>query len=188
MTTETRTIRRRVRSVRPDVLQAIREMLLTGSSAPQVYAALSDRFPADSLPSDRTISNIAREMRTDDSGEWSVDDTDPATVGAVLRVLLDVVRRSRGGVTRLTRAEARLVPIMLAALAESAHPPKAIEWHAYLWARFYLTWVRRPEDGAAVTLLLAAMSSDGRLPMTSWPAIEHANAALNGWLPVELDA
>ena len=84
---------RRVRQVSPAVLQAIHEGLLTGASAPQVMRSLRDRrdLPEDQIPSERTISNIARDMRSDDSGAWQLTDAEPGSVNLVLRVLGEVV-------------------------------------------------------------------------------------------------
>ena len=119
--TNIRTKRRRVRQTSPAILRAIREELLTGASAPEVFRALRKReeegeFGDDLVPSDRTISNIAREGARDVSGTWGLADGDTATVGLVLGVLAEVVRRTEGDVTSLTKQEARLIPIIDAAM------------------------------------------------------------------------
>ena len=101
-----RTTRRRVRQVRPDVLAAIRDAITTGASAPQVARTLSERedFPPDSIPSERTIANIARDMPRDvESGPWRITDTDSADIDVVLAALQGA-RQTHGGPDHLVDA------------------------------------------------------------------------------------
>lgn len=191
---EVRTKRRRVRQVPTDVLRAIREELLTGASAPEVVRALSRRqangeFELGSIPSDRTVSNIAREMRLDDSSVWQISDGSPDTVGFVLRVLVEVVRRTKGRVASLTQAEAALLPVMNKVMEPrwtKLPSSDARAWQAYVWTRFYLSWVRSEADARDATLLFAGMQEDGPWPITRLLEIERVSKAAAGWLPADL--
>lgn len=190
-----RTTRRRVRQVPTDVLRAIHQELLTGASAPEVVRSLERRvakgeFPADAIPSERTVSNIAREARSNtESGIWSMSDGDPATVGLVLRVLGEVVRRTEGRVAALTVAEAALLPVIHRAMEPrwTKLPTDAARaWQAYVWTRFYLSWVRSEQDAHDVALMFAALQTDGRWPITRLAQIDRVLIAAHGWLPPEL--
>jgi hypothetical protein len=186
--------RRRVRNVRPEVLRAIHQELLTGSSSPQVYRALEDlqhegSLPQGSIPSERTISNIAKEMRTDASGAWTLADADARTVALVLHVLAEVARRTEGRITSLTRAEAALIPVMYRATSGWLRKlsPSGRFWQSYVGTRFYLSWVRTDRDAHDATLLYAALLSKGKWPPQTWLRhIERVNDAMGGWLPPEL--
>jgi hypothetical protein len=195
--TGVRTKRRRVRNIRPEVLQALREGLISGASAPQVHAALLERFPAAMVPSDRTISNIAREIQRDDAeGPWRLEDADPDAVATVLAVLREVATRTEGRVTSLSQSEARLIPTMYRALdasqgrweAKAGGVPieRTRDWHTYVWTRFYLSWVRSAEDEQDFALLLAVLQREGRYPLPIWSRVERVNDALNGWLPSDI--
>jgi hypothetical protein len=191
---EIRTKRRRVRQVHPTVLQAIHEALLTGASAPQVVRSLSElqmdgRLPAGAIPSERTVSNIAREMRGDDSAGWRLDDGEPETVALLLRVLGEVTRRSGGSVTSLTKAEAHLIPLIHRATAHRFRelPEASRDWQSYVWSRFYIAWVRSDDDARDVALLCATLQSDEAMPASIWLRhIERVNTAMDGWLPSEM--
>jgi hypothetical protein len=178
--TTVRSKRRRVRQVRPEVLRAVREALITGASAPQVVQELQSRFDEDDIPSERTISNIRREVSSDDSGLWRIEDADPATVAVVLDVLHDVVVRTEGRIGSLTKAEARVLPVIRRATEKRFN-----RWQAYLWTRWYLAWVRTEQDAADMALLLAAMQADGPWPLPRWWPIERVIKAATGWLPPE---
>jgi hypothetical protein len=186
------TKRRRVRQVPPDVLRAIREGLAEGASAPEVHKALVRRqgeFPADSLPSVRTISNIARDDRPAESPLWTVVDADPASVVLVLRVLGEVVRRTEGRVQALTQAEAGLLPTVYAAMeARWTKLPTdaAREWQAYNWTRFYLSWVRSEQDKQDAALAFAAIQTNGRWPLPRLAQVNRVLDAARAWLPREL--
>ena len=149
------------------------------------------------MPSLRTISNIAREMRTDDADAepWRIADADPRTVALVLRVLAEVTRRTGGRVATLTRAEAGLVPVIHAAMEArwSRAPEDGQAWQTYVWTRFYLSWVRTDQDERDVALLFAALQG-GKWPVTQWFQINRVLDAAracsmqraSGWLPAEL--
>jgi hypothetical protein len=189
-----RSKRRRVRNQDPEVLRAIRGALMTGASAPEVVRALTTRqangeFPAGSIPSARTVSAIARESDVDESGPWHLTDADPATVSLVLLVLAEVVRRTEGRVASLTQSQARLLPVIYRAMEPrwtKLPSDEARAWQAYVWTRFYLSWVRRDQDAEDVALLFAAMQSNGRWPITRWFQIDRVSNAVGGWLPPEL--
>ena len=190
---DVRTRRRRVRQVHPEVLTAIRQALLTGASAPQVVRALSEmqragKVPAGSIPSERTVSNIAREMRQDESEAWSLVDGTPESVTVVLEVLAEVVGRTEGRVTSLTKEQAALVPLMYAAMAQRFRDwgDARRRWQAYVWTRFYLSWVRSEADARDAALLLAAMQTDDPWPANAWRNIERVNDAMAGWLPPDM--
>ncbi|MBA3688117.1 MAG: hypothetical protein H0W81_04745 [Chloroflexi bacterium] len=190
--------RRRVRKVHPDVLRAIHQDLLTGASAPDVVEALSQRqlrgeLPDHAIPSARTVSNIAREMRTDDSGEWTMNDAEPATVNLVLRILQAVVQSTEGRIASLTKRQARLLPVIHAAVEG-----RFTLYQTYLWARFYIAWVRTEQDARDVALAFATMTG-GKWPITElsdgprglWPAltlpaVERVLNAAEGWLLPEM--
>lgn len=182
-----RSKRRRTRRLDPAVLRAIREAVMTGASAPAVRATLEamrdrEQLPTDVyLPSDRTISSIAREMQRDESGPWSPEDADPTTVQLLLQALHIVIVQTEGRVAGFTKREAQLLPVFHAA----AHP-RYSPWQAYLWTRWYLSWVRSAQDAQDVMLTLAALQESGRWPITRWPAIERVFASVSGWLPPEM--
>jgi head-tail adaptor len=154
-----RTKRRRVRNVRPDVLRAIHDDLLTGASAKQVHAALKERYERGELsagaeiPSERTIVNIARDIQRDDSPAWRIENAQPAEVWPVLDTFLEVYQRSAGRVTSLTETEARLVANVRAA------NPKLGPWQAFSWARWYLGRLNR---GMPIWVDLHDLAIDGR--------------------------
>ena len=143
---------------------------------------------AGEIPSVRTISNIRREM-PHDGDKWRLQDADPATVDVVLRTLHEVCIRSEGRVTSLTRAEAHLIPIIDKALAPrwAKLPGAGRAWQAYVWTRFYLTWVKFDQDEEDVALLFASMhTGGGRTPINAAFQIRRAYNAAIGWLPPEL--
>jgi len=186
-----RTKRRRVRNTPPNVLEAIHQALLTGASAPEVARALEGRddLPADSIPSVRTISNIARDMDGADDGEaWRVDAADPATVALVLSVLMEVVRRTEGRVGSLTRAQASVIPVIHAAMQPhwSKLPARGQAWQTYVLARFYLSWVRTDQDAQDAALFLAAPQGPGKWPMNRWMQVDRVIRAAAGWLPIDV--
>jgi hypothetical protein len=160
-----------------------------------VYRALQRRadrkqFPHDNIPSERTISNIAREVRsTDESGAWRITDADPATVRTVLNVLAEVVRRTEGRITSLTREEAALIPTVRRAMSArwTKLPEPGRRWQTYVWTRFYLAWVQSERDAEDVALFFAFLQENGKIPLPIWARrIERVNAAAAGWLPAEL--
>jgi hypothetical protein len=181
--------RRRVRVIHPDLLRVIREDLATGASAPAVSKALQERMERDDLdyrmPSERTIRNIAREMARDDSGEWRLDDADPATVHLVLRILRVVVTHTGGRVSGFTKREAQLLPVIYQA-ANFEGKPRYSAWQTYLWVRFYLSWAVREQDAGDVVLALAALAESGPWPITHKARIDRVFNAVAGWLPPEL--
>lgn len=154
-----RTKRRRVRNVHPQVLRAIHDDLLTGASARQVRTSLHERYergelpPDAEIPSERTIGNIARDIRRDDSPAWRIEDADPAEVWPVLDTLLEVMVRSERRVTALTQIEARLVTNVRAA------DPRLDPWQAYSWVRWYLGRIHR---GMPVWVDLHDLAIDAR--------------------------
>lgn len=194
--TENRIRRRRVRNLRPEVLRAIHHELLTGASAPQVWLALDARMdegklPQGSVPSERTISGIAREIRSQDSAVWAVTDGDHASSGVVLTVLAEVVRRTGGRVTSLTKQQAALVPVVYEAFADwLASVPDTHAWQSYVWTRFYQSWVRTEDDAQDAALFLAFVRSKGKWPapawLRAWPRVERVQIAAAGWLPEDL--
>jgi hypothetical protein len=167
------------------VLRAIHADLATGASAGKVLQALSQRqargeLPAHAIPSARTISNIASEMRRDDSGPWTLDDADSATVRLLLRALRVIVPHTGGRIQGFTRREARLFPVIY-----RATKPRYSAWQVFLWTRWYLSWVQTEQDAQDVMLALAALTDSGAWPITQWPRIERVFKAVVGWLPPE---
>jgi hypothetical protein len=193
---EIRTKRRRVRQAPPDILRAINEELLTGASAPEVVKALyrladDGKLPHDGIPSERTVSNMARDLRTSDrSGVWRVTDASPADATTVLEVLAEVVRRTEGRITSLTQAEGALIPTIRRVMAArwTKLPEPGRRWQSYVWTRFYLAWVETDRDAADVALTFAFLQVDGEIPASTWFRIERVNTAVSGWLPEELRA
>jgi hypothetical protein len=82
----------------------------------------------------------------------------------------------------LTKAEAKLIPAVYSATAR-----RFGLWHVYVFARFYLTWVRSERDAQDVVTFLAAYQEDDRYPITAMPSIERVTNALAGWLPPEVN-
>ena len=188
-----RTKRRRVRQTSPEVLKAIHDAAIAGASAPEIVRALTRRqkageFGDTPIPSERTVSNVAREVAPDDSGPWGISDADPATISLVLEVLAEVVRRTEGDVAALTRRQARLIPVVYRAMEPrwTKLPDGARAWQSYVWTRFCLSWSRSERDEQEIALLMAAMQSDGKWPLPAWQPIERVSAAATGWLPSEL--
>jgi hypothetical protein len=147
------------------------------------------KLPAGAIPSERTVSNIAREMRVDDSEGWRLGDGEPETVELVLRVLGEVIRRSAGSVTSLTKAEAHLIPLNHRATAHRFRKLSEAgrDWQAYVWSRFYIAWVRSDDDARDVALLCATLQSEENVPARTWLLhIERVNTAMDGWLPSEM--
>ena len=144
------------------------------------------RLPEDAhIPSERTISNIARDMRPEDVGQWRMRDADSATVGLVLRTLHEVCHRTEGRVTSLTRAEAQVIPAISAALDPRSSKLGAADsaWQTYTWTRFYLSWVRSDQDEEDVALLFASMhTGGGETPITAVDRIDRAYNAAIEWL------
>jgi hypothetical protein len=152
-----RTKRRRVRNVRPEVLRAIHDDLLTGASARQVREALEQRYqqgelPTDEIPSERTIVNIRRDLEPDDSPTWQLEDAMPGEAWPVLETLFEVDRRSNGRVRTLTQLEARLI-----ANVRTVNP-RLGPWQAYSWVRWYLASRQR---GSSVWAHVHDLAIDG---------------------------
>jgi hypothetical protein len=106
----------------------------------------------------------------------------------VLEVLAEVVRRTEGRVTTLTKAQADLIPIFHAAFEDWLRklPPAGRAWQAYVWSRFYLSWVRSEQDELDFAVFLASVRSKGRWPLSSrFRQIDRVNTAATGWLPEE---
>jgi hypothetical protein len=99
------------------------------------------------------------------------------------------VRRTEGDVTSLTKAEARVIPVIYRAMQPrwtKLRSDAARAWQCYVWARFYLSWVSSDRDEQDFALLMAALQSDGKWPVTAWARIERPLKAVAGWLPPEL--
>jgi hypothetical protein len=146
------------------MLNAVRELLASGSSAPEVEKALYRRQAEGDMegmpvPSPSTIKSIGREMARDDSPTWTLEDASPESVGLTLRVLFAVRQRSHGRIRELTRREAHLATVYLAARpgieggSWANRDTKA--WEAFVAARSYLAQLNRGDDVAADHAALA---------------------------------
>ena len=139
----------------------MRELLATGASAREVEAAIARRqaegeLPGLTPPSQSTIKNIAREMTRDDSAVWTLEESAPEEARLVLQVIRAVAIKSRGRVKHLTKREAHLAAVYLAARpGVEGLPSHERAWRAYVGARAYLAQVNRGEDLAPIHLDLA---------------------------------
>jgi hypothetical protein len=176
--------RRRTRKIRPDVMRAIHEGLLEHSSPAQVRSDLLGRrrLPEAVVPSVRTISDIAREMRGDDSGVWRLEDTDALSAKLMMRMLNAIVRGTEGRITSFTRREAQLLPVVF-----RAGRPRYSYWQSYIWTRFYLSWVRNEQDAQDVLLALAA-PPENSLDITSGTGNDKHVIHKRGSWPLTLQA
>jgi hypothetical protein len=88
--------------------------------------------------------------------------------------------------------EAALIPTLHRALAPRLTKlgEGARAWQAYVWTRFYLSWVRDEHDAEDFALLLTFMQDHGKWPVTAyaraWPRAERVLDAATGWLPPDL--
>jgi hypothetical protein len=146
-------LRRRVRQQHPAVLRRIKEAVIEGASAPMIERELQElqmhgKLPADApIPSTRTIVNIARDLRRDESEPWTLEDSPPSEAALVLRVLSAAARKTRGRVSFLTKREAHVAAIYLAVRPGiEGGPPIASAWRAYVSAREYLSLIDRGDD------------------------------------------
>ena len=186
--------RRKARHWHPEVMSAIREAVLTGASAAgvldsleqlQMDGGLQDRTGEPlPLPSVRTIQDIARPWKRDDSGRWQLTDSSPADVRGVLDVLAAVIERSRGRVQSLTKTEAQLIPLMLQATGTQLRP-----WDAFLLVRFYMYWRGRESGDQDLVPWLAFAGDQERMRRNvanGWLRRRDLSTELIGWLPNEL--
>jgi hypothetical protein len=139
--------------------------LATGASSKEVEQAIARRQAQGELhqlpiPSESTIKSIAREMTRDDSAMWTLEDATPTDAPLVLRVLSAVAHESRGRVRHLTKREAHLSAVYLAARPGIAGGSYRAghAWRAYVRARAYLAKVNRGEDLSAEHLELADLA------------------------------
>jgi len=95
---------------------------------------------------------MGRDMTQDDSAAWTLEDATPQDALAVLSILREVERRSAGRIRHLTRREARLAAIYLAAGDDP--------WAAYVAAREYLTLASAGGEMTEETLALARSTGD----------------------------
>lgn len=150
--------RRKSRYWHPAVLTAMRDGLDTGASASRVLDQLSIRQAGGELldeggkplplPSTRTVQDIARDWKRDDSGEWQLTDSLASDVPVVLRVLASVIERSEGRIQALTKREAQLVPSI-----NNAGGGRLTPWIIFRLARYYIHWVAHEPDQDLVTYL-----------------------------------
>jgi hypothetical protein len=156
--------RRRARTFAPEMLDAVREALSSEASAREVVQAIARRQARGELagldaPSESTVKSIAREMARDESAAWTLEDSTPAEAPLVLRVLSAVAHESHGRVRHLTKREAHLSAIYLAARPGiGGAPPRRQAWRAYVQARAYLAMLNRGDDLAAEHLQLADLA------------------------------
>lgn len=160
--------RRKSRHWHPDVMTAIHDELLTGASASGVLDKLYSRQGLGefrdkdgvelSLPSTRTIQDIAKSWARDASGTWQLTDSGSDDVPIILDVLAAVIERSEGRIHSLTKNEAQLIPSLVKAGRDRLTP-----WVAYRLARFYLYWTARESDDRELVTYLAFLADPDRL-------------------------
>ena len=186
--------RRKARHWHPEVMSALQDAVVTGASAAGVLDSLqqmqldgglrdrnSEPLP---LPSVRTIQDIARPWKRDDSGRWQLTDSSPADVRGVLDVLAAVIERSHGRIQSLTKTEAQLVPLLMQATGMGMPP-----WDVYLLVRFYMYWMGREASDQDLVPLFAFVGDQERMRRSvanGWLRRRDLMPELVGWLPREL--
>ena len=186
--------RRKARHWHPDVMSAIQEAVVTGASAAGVLDRL-ERLQLEGrlqsrngeplpLPSVRTIQDIARPWKRDDSGRWQLPDSTAADVRVVLDVLGAAIERSEGRIQSLTKNEARLIPLISKAASDLLPP-----WDLFLLVRFYAYWTARESSDEDLIPLLAFVGDQDRLRRyisSGWVRGNDLSSELIRWLLSEL--
>jgi hypothetical protein len=103
--------RRRSRSIPIEVQKAIEAEAVYGFGKREIYRALERRDDLrDLLPSEKTVGRFIDEIpRRDTSAPWSVGDLDEAESELLLEALRDVIERSSGNISSITRLEAHYI-------------------------------------------------------------------------------
>jgi hypothetical protein len=118
-----------------DVQDAIEELIDEGYSPKQIEEKLQGRIDADQLkgplPNLRTIQRIVAE-RPNDSTAWEIEPAGEIDPRDAFAVLSEVVTRTGGRVSQLSKLEARWVTALLALRGDTP------AWEVYRLARLYI--------------------------------------------------
>jgi len=121
-----------------DMAEVAEELLLAKEGPKAVARALAQTFPNRRQPSLRWIKARSAALKAEPSEPWSFIDALPEEAAVVLPVLGAVMRRTGRRTRHVTRAEARMLRKVVAAVPDV--PP----WVAYLLARQFL--VATPDE------------------------------------------
>lgn len=134
------------------IVETIEEKIAEGWSAKQIREYLEGDPALEEYkkrPDTRTIQRMISERAADESGSWEPEPAAEIDPAAAFPVLSEVVRRTEGRVSHLSRLEARWVSTLLAARANL--PP----WETYRLARLYIWRRQRGEPTADLDAFLA---------------------------------
>jgi hypothetical protein len=143
------------RRLAPELIAAIQEQTAKGAGPAAALAWIEKTYPARlDLPDLRTVQRYVRQFRYGDAGDpWTLPSTECDGSAVVLAVLGEVIRRTEGRVTQITKGLASWIRSVQGAA------PDLDLWSTYLMARLYLN---RAEQGVPATDL------DHYLALSPW--------------------
>lgn len=159
------------RRIGRDIQQYIEGGTLTGWTPPEIREALRGipQFNGR-VPTLRTVQRIAKEfVPSDESGPWTFNEADPDDAALVLPVLAEVIERTKGHRTEMTRAVAEKVA-RIRRVAPDLHL-----WVAYSLAVAYLAKEGTKTDDLDAFLAFAPWRGDENMK-------RHQHAVQEGWV------